>query len=302
MSLHTPTGGANDWFLDMGASSHMASHPGILSACSPSTIPRQIVVGNGNLMPATSVGYASIPTATNSLRLNNVLLSPQLVKNLISVRALTRDNSVSVEFDPWGFSIKDLRTKMALLRCDSTGELYPLHPHRGAASPRSSQALVTSSDGSLWHSRLGHPGRAALQHLSRTVGFSCSQSSRHTCHACCIGKHVRLPFKESTNISSVPFQLLHCDVWTSPIMSNSGYKFYLVILDDFSHYAWTFPLRHKSDVLPTLISFHAFVSTQFQLPIQCFQTNNGKEFDNSASHAFFAKHGIALRLTCPYTS
>ena len=85
-------------------------------------------------------------------------------------------------------------------------------------------------------------------------------------------------------------------------MNNLEYKFYLVILDDFSHYTWTFPLRHKSDVLPTLISFHAFVGTQFQRLIQCFQIDNGKEFDNSVSRAFFAKHGIALRLTCPYTS
>lgn len=84
-------------------------------------------------------------------------------------------------------------------------------------------------------------------------------------------------------------------------MSNSGYKFYLVILDDFSHYTWTFPLRHKSD-LPMIISFHAFVRTQFQLPLMCLQTDNGREFDNSASRAFFATHGIALRLTCPYTS
>jgi len=68
-----------------------------------------------------------------------------------------------------------------------------------------------------------------------------------------LGKHVRLPFKESTNVSHFPFLLLHCDVWTSPIISNSGYKFYLVILDDFSHYVWTFPLRHKSNVLPALI-------------------------------------------------
>jgi transposase InsO family protein len=85
-------------------------------------------------------------------------------------------------------------------------------------------------------------------------------------------------------------------------MSNSGFKFYLVVLDDHTHYAWTFPLRHKSDVLPTLISFHAFVRTQFQADIMCFQTDNGKEFDNTASRVFFAKHGIALRLTCPYTS
>jgi hypothetical protein len=30
-----------------------------------------------------------------------------------------------------------------------------------------------------------------------------------------------------------------------PIPSIFGYKYYLVILDDFSHYMWTFPLRRK---------------------------------------------------------
>ena len=126
MSLNTPHGGGSDWFLDTGATLHMASHPGILSSHTPSTVPRHIVVGNGRHMTSSFTGTSIIPTVSSSLRLNNVLIAPQLVKNLISVRALTRDNSVSVEFDPWGFSIKDLCTKMALLRCDSSGELYPL--------------------------------------------------------------------------------------------------------------------------------------------------------------------------------
>lgn len=63
-----------------------------------------------------------------------------------------------------------------------------------------------------------------------------------------------------------------------------------------------FPCRHKSDVLPTLISFHAFVRTQFQRDIQCLQTDNGREFDNNAARTFFSANGISLRLTCPYTS
>jgi hypothetical protein len=35
------------------------------------------------------------------------------------------------------------------------------------------------------------------------------------------------------------FDLVHCDLWTS-VASISGYKYYLVILDDCSHYVWTF--------------------------------------------------------------
>jgi hypothetical protein len=68
----------------------------------------------------------SITTSSSPLQLRNVLIAPQIVKNLISVCALTRDNNVSIEFDPWGFSINDLRTRMALLRCDLSRELYPL--------------------------------------------------------------------------------------------------------------------------------------------------------------------------------
>jgi transposase InsO family protein len=95
---------------------------------------------------------------------------------------------------------------------------------------------------------------------------------------------------------------LHYDVWTSLVVSNSGYKFYLVILDDFTHFTWTFPLCHKSDVMATLISFHAFVLTQFNYNISCIQTDNGKEFDNAALQSFLAAHSMVLRLTCPYTS
>jgi hypothetical protein len=48
----------------------------------------------------------------------------------------------------------------------------------------------------------------------------------------------------------------------------SGYKYYLVVLDDFSHYVWTFPLRAKSETFPTLRHFFAWVSTQFGLTIK----------------------------------
>jgi len=86
------------------------------------------------------------------------------------------------------------------------------------------------------------------------------------------------------------------------VISNSGFQYYLVILDDFSHYVWTFPLRRKSDVVSTLSTFHAFVQTQFGKPILAFQTDNGKEFDNTTFRTFLAERGIVFRLTCPYTS
>ena len=47
-----------------------------------SRYPSSIVVGNGSLLPITATGNTVIPP---SLHLNNVLVSPQLIKNLIYV-------------------------------------------------------------------------------------------------------------------------------------------------------------------------------------------------------------------------
>ena len=95
---------------------------------------------------------------------------------------------------------------------------------------------------------------------------------------------------------------MHSDVWTYPVATNTGYLYYLVILDDFSHYVWTFPLHRKSGALATLTAFYSYVTTQFGRPILALQTDNGKEFDNVGLRTILASHGTIFCLTCPYTS
>ena len=80
-----------------------------------------------------------------------------------------------------------------------------------------------------------------------------------------------------------PFSL-----YMAPVPSNSGFKYYLVLIDACTHFIWTFPMRAKSEVADCLISFHAYVLTQFQLPLISFQTDTGKEFDNTVVHQHFA--------------
>uniref|UniRef100_A0A453Q3J2 GAG-pre-integrase domain-containing protein n=1 Tax=Aegilops tauschii subsp. strangulata TaxID=200361 RepID=A0A453Q3J2_AEGTS len=105
----------------------------------------------------------------------------------------------------------DLRTGTVVLRCNSSGDLYPLHSS-AAASPTAFVAVTAD----LWHERLGHPGRAALSHVLDSFDFHCNKATSHTCHACQLAKHVRLPFSESFTIAPFPFHTIHCDVWTSP--------------------------------------------------------------------------------------
>ena len=102
-------------------------------------------------------------------------------------------------------------------------------------------------------------------------------------------------------MASHNFDLIHCDLWTSPVLSVSGYKYYLVDLDDCSHYLWTLPLRLKSDMFSILTNFFAYVKTQFRAGIKVVQCDNGHEFDNSSARTFFLTHNVHLRMSCPYT-
>jgi transposase InsO family protein len=117
-----------------------------------------------------------------------------------------------------------------------------------------------------------------------------------------LGRHVRLPFSSSSSCATHAFDLVHCDLWTSPVSSIFGYKYYLVVVDDFSHYSWTFPLRAKSETFPTFLHLFAWVSTQFGSTIKAVQCDNGREFDNHTSRSFFLSQGVQLRMSFPYTS
>jgi IS30 family transposase len=86
------------------------------------------------------------------------------------------------------------------------------------------------------------------------------------------------------------------------LTSVSSHKYYLAILDDYSHFLWTFPLRLKSDTFSALTTFFAYVRTQFEITIQGIQCDNGREFDNLHAYTFFSSHDIHLHMSCPYTS
>jgi hypothetical protein len=72
-----------------------------------SNMPSSIVVGNGSILPVTSVGDTVL---LGPFYLNNILLAPDIIQNLLSARKFTIDNSCSMEFDLFGLSVKDLAT------------------------------------------------------------------------------------------------------------------------------------------------------------------------------------------------
>ncbi|GKA83803.1 ribonuclease H-like domain-containing protein [Tanacetum coccineum] len=110
-------------------------------------------------------------------------------------------------------------TRRVLLRCDNTGDLYPVT----TPSPIPHAFLVSQHK---WHQRLGLPGGEVLRRLVSSNFISCNKEKPPVlCHACQLGKHVRLSFVSSSTVISSCFDIIHSDVWTSSIPSLSDDTF-----------------------------------------------------------------------------
>jgi hypothetical protein len=154
------------------------------------------------LLPVTSVGSSSFITPLRSLVLSNVLVPPIIIKNLISVHRFTTDNNCSIEFDPFGLSVKGLQTRSMIARCNSIGDLYPFFPPAASTTA----LAATASSTTLWHRCRGHLGHEALPKLVSSKAISCNKrTTHHICHACQLGRHGRLPFSVSNSSASKRF-------------------------------------------------------------------------------------------------
>ncbi|GKA66783.1 ribonuclease H-like domain-containing protein [Tanacetum coccineum] len=216
MPMQDPT-----WHMDTSASSHLNFNASNLSAIFDKRLFPSVHVGDGKSIPVTNTGHNIIPSHHRPLHLHNVLVTLNIIKNLIYVRQFTRDNNCTIEFDVFGFSMKDYLTRHILLRCDSSSDLYPV------TKPLTSPSAFLSTSASTWHQRLGHPGDQVLRSLVSSRFISCNkEKSSHICHACQLGKHVKLPFHSSDSIVEHCFDIIHSDLWTSSIWRNAMYDEY----------------------------------------------------------------------------
>ena len=61
------------------------------------------------------------------------------------------------------------------------------------------------------------------------------------------------------------------------LLDFSGHKFFLTLVDDYTRYTRLFLLKHKFDVTHVVPRFFKLVSTQFNMQIKAFRSDNAKE-------------------------
>nr|GEW02755.1 ribonuclease H-like domain-containing protein [Tanacetum cinerariifolium]GEX14633.1 ribonuclease H-like domain-containing protein [Tanacetum cinerariifolium] len=191
------------------ASSHLNDYVTNLSEVFNSCTYPSVSGGDGHSIPVTNTGHSILPTPFRSLYFNNMLVTPHIVKNSIFVR--------------------------------QTGDLYLV-----TAQSLIRHTLLVSQH--MWHQRLGHSGSKVLHRLVSNIFISCNKEKPPVlCHACQLGKHMRLPLINYNTMVTSCFDIIHSDRLNLHVSSVSYLpKSYH---DAFNDLNWTNAMRDELNAL-----------------------------------------------------
>lgn len=169
----------------------------------------KVIAGDGSKLGISCIGDLS---GYGNIKLKDVLVVPQIKKNLLFVSQLARDNACTCEFSDLGFVIKDRQTGKTL----ATGR------KQGTLDKDAVAALVAVRSGKapeeIWHQRFGHPNSKLLRILSSRKIIDVSKWSKCPTifSSCQSEKSCRLPFNLSNRLANTPLHQIHCDLWVLP--------------------------------------------------------------------------------------
>ncbi|XP_024165520.1 uncharacterized protein LOC112172419 [Rosa chinensis] len=172
-------------------------------------------------------------------------------------------------------------------------------------APEQPLALTLNSDRLselwLWHRRLGHPSFGVMKKSMPSLFLGVSESSLH-CETCALAKSHRSSYHSNFHSSTMPFELIHSNVWgPSKHFTLSGMRYFVLFIDDCTRLSWVVLLMSKDSVFSAFTAFHKLVRTQYDAHVKVFRSDNGGEFVNHSFHEYFQHHDIIHQTSCPQT-
>ncbi|KAE8716977.1 cytochrome P450 71A9-like [Hibiscus syriacus] len=121
-------------------------------------------------------------------------------------------------------------------------------------------ASCSSDSVMLWHKKLGHMSEQGMKVLAeKKLLPSLTKVSLTLFEHCITSKQHRLKFNTSNSKGKSVLELVHSDVWQTPVTSLGGAKYFVSFIDDYSRRCWVYPIKKKSDVFSTFRNFKARV-------------------------------------------
>jgi hypothetical protein len=292
------------WYADSGANNHITASLDNLHIQEPYKGDEEVAVGNGSGLTIANTGSITLYNSKLPFHLKHILHCPTAAANLLSIQKFCVDNHCWFKLTANHYFVKDNLTGLTLLQGRSRDGLYPIFLTKPPDKARRLTAFIgVSADLACWHRRLGHPSLSIIEQLRKLGHLSVSAlTNQHSlCEPCQLAKSKCLPFSNSNNVTSEPLELIHSDLWCSPIPSVSGCRYYVVFIDNFSRFSWIYPMHNKSDTFNCFVKFKGIVENLMSKKIKAFQSDGGGEFTSNQFKQFLTSHGILHRIACPHT-
>nr|GEU66044.1 ribonuclease H-like domain-containing protein [Tanacetum cinerariifolium] len=218
------------------------------------------------------------------------------------LRAQLQDKSIAINlevaFRKSTCFVRDLHGN-DLLTGNRGSNLYTISLQESTSStPLCLMAKAIPTQAWLWHRRLSHLNFDYINLLSKkdiVIGLpKLKYVKDQLCTFSELSKAKRSSFKSKAVPSSKGrLNLLHVDLCgPMRVASINGKKYILVIVDDYSRYAWTLFLLFKDEKPEVLKEFLMMIQRNLQALVITVRTDKGTEFLNKTLNAFFKEEGI----------
>ncbi|GJR49101.1 retrovirus-related pol polyprotein from transposon TNT 1-94 [Tanacetum coccineum] len=113
--------------------------------------------------------------------------------------------------------------------------------------------------------------------------------------ACAMGKSKKQSYKpKSEDTNQEKLYLLHMNLCgPMRVASINGKKYILVIVDDYSRFAWVKFLASKDEAPDFTIKFQKMIQVRLNAPARNIRTDNGTEFFNQTLRSYYESIGIS---------
>lgn len=276
-----------EFVIDSGATYHMINEKYEKHIQNISEIPEiKIQVANGNILSATRKGTI-IGISKENLKIDfECLIVKNLAHNLISVLKLNEK----------GFKVTFELTRTVISKeshniiCENNGRLCKIKLNLNLDA-----MLTNKTDENLWHRRMGHLNYGSMKVLGLPL-------SNERCSICIQAKGTRQPFSPTPKPRTKQIgELIYCDLGgpVSPI-SRREEKYYLTIIDDYSHFMEVYLLKSKDEAKGYIINYIRRMKNN-GTNVRRIRTDRGTEFVNEELKVFYNENGIKQETTCAYT-
>jgi transposase InsO family protein len=152
----------------------------------------------------------------------------------------------------------------------------------------------------LEHCQLGHLSFDTMVKVFSEI-MSKVDKRKLVCDACEYGKHTRSIYVSRGLRSISPFMLIHSDVWACLVISISGMKYFVTLIDCYSRITWIYLMKQKNEVLKCFQDFCSLVENQYDARVKLLRTDNGTEYVNNEFQNYLSAQGILHQTTRPDT-